>query len=668
MKEVAAADAPRFELSRVVRVLSPFTAPGAAFFYTLVALALTWPLVTALGRSLPADMIDAVLNTWILAWSADHLLQVVTGHLDAIAGYWHANIFAPAPLALAYSEHLFAQAVQVLPIYAVTRNPILCYNLVFLSTFVLSGLGTFLLARDLTGNPRAAFVAGLLFGFAPYRIAQFPHVQVLSSQWLPFAIYALRRHLTSGRLEPLVAGVAAVIAQNLSCGYYLMFFAPVVALYVVLEVTARGRWRDARLLARLACSAAIIAAATIPFLIPYAQLRAHGFHPRSLSAVGDYSADVRSYLTAARTHWMWGTLQTYPKAEGELFPGAAALGLGTFGLAAVVRSLHSQTAHMTTIGVRHLLSIAAGVGLTVCGTVAALIAVTGGLTWSAVNLSLRTSSFVDAVVGSLVTGSVLLVCSRRAQAWCRLALHTPAIWFALIGGLAVMLSFGPTIRTGGYPIWRSAPYIWLYWYIPGFDGLRACARYGMLAFLALAVLASFGMASLEQWTRHRIWLVVVCSIVAVVEGGAAPLELDRAVSSPGLAAPPGGLPSLNESPVYRYVRTLPADAVIVEFPFGSDVWDVRYQYASIGHWRRLVNGHSGGYPSSHRADVSALQHVTHNPDRAWRYLRRSAATHAIVHESAYLQAEGPATTQSLLAHGAVQLARFDQDVILALPH
>ena len=64
------------------------------------------------------------------------------------------NIFHPAPLTLAYSEHFIAQAIQILPVYAVTRNPILCYNLLFLSTFVLSGLGMYLLVRELTGDAR----------------------------------------------------------------------------------------------------------------------------------------------------------------------------------------------------------------------------------------------------------------------------------------------------------------------------------------------------------------------------------------------------------------------------------------------------------------------------------------------------------------------------------
>ena len=75
---------------------------------------------------------------------------------------------------------------MILPVWALTKNPILCYNLVFLSTFLLSALGMFLFARNLTSSPGAAFVAGIAFGFAPYRFGTMSHVQVLSAMWMPF--------------------------------------------------------------------------------------------------------------------------------------------------------------------------------------------------------------------------------------------------------------------------------------------------------------------------------------------------------------------------------------------------------------------------------------------------------------------------------------------------
>jgi hypothetical protein len=69
-----------------------------------------------------------------------------------------------------------------------------------------------LFVREISGNPRAAFVAGLLFAFAPYRFPQSSHLQVLSSQWMPFALYGFRRFFDSidaqnargGRWRPLI--------------------------------------------------------------------------------------------------------------------------------------------------------------------------------------------------------------------------------------------------------------------------------------------------------------------------------------------------------------------------------------------------------------------------------------------------------------------------------
>jgi hypothetical protein len=82
--------------------------------------ATTWPLALHLGSDLPIDLGDSLLNCWTLSWGADHVLSMLHGHFDGFRGYWQAPIFHPAPFALAYSEHLFAQAVQIAPLYALT--------------------------------------------------------------------------------------------------------------------------------------------------------------------------------------------------------------------------------------------------------------------------------------------------------------------------------------------------------------------------------------------------------------------------------------------------------------------------------------------------------------------------------------------------------------------
>src|SRR5262249_32317767 len=152
---------------------------------------------------------------WILHWTSSHALAALAGHVSALSQYWNAPIFYPAPLTLAYSEHLTPQMLQILPVFAATGNIILCYNVALLATIVLSGGGAYLLVRELTGRPLAAAVAGVAFAFAPYRIDQWAHLEVVSSQWMPFAFYGLRRFFVTGRLRPLIGGGAAILLQGL---------------------------------------------------------------------------------------------------------------------------------------------------------------------------------------------------------------------------------------------------------------------------------------------------------------------------------------------------------------------------------------------------------------------------------------------------------------------
>ncbi len=296
--------------------------------YIVITLVATWPLVLGLGRDVAWDLGDSVLNMWILAWDGDQLLAILRGDLSRLRTFFDGNIFHPAPLTLAYSEHLFAQAVQILPVHAIARNPILEYNLLFLSTFVLSGLGTYLLVRELTGNPLAAFVAGLLFAFAPYRLAQSSHMQVLSSQWMPFVLYGIRRYFAGegGRegvlhrrsnVTALAWAAVALVAQNLSCGYYLLYFMPFAGAYALWEIGQRGLWRDRRVWLHMGVAGMFTVALTAPFLLPYAEVRQRFNMARTLSEVNRYSADVYSYATAFSLQPLWGdVMQAFPKARG----------------------------------------------------------------------------------------------------------------------------------------------------------------------------------------------------------------------------------------------------------------------------------------------------------------------------------------------------------------
>jgi hypothetical protein len=314
--------------------------------YTAIAIVMTWPLVTVMTQRIAGDLGDPLFNAWILNWTGNSVLAALSGHPSALARYWNPPIFYPASLTLAYSEHLTPQMLQILPILAATGNIVLCYNLLLLSTIVLSGLGMFLLVRELTGRPLAAFFAGLAFAFAPYRIDQWTHIEVLSSQWMPFAFYGLRSFFASGRLRPLLGAGTAILLQGLSCGYYLAYFPPFVVAYCVYEMWSRGRlanfgvWR-----ALMGIGGAVLIVIGV-FLRPYFDVR-HGqdLGVRDAAEVEQYSADLLGFATVSwKSRLLGPVVHAMPRNENQGFPGVTMLAFAAVAVgAAFTRSSSSRS-------------------------------------------------------------------------------------------------------------------------------------------------------------------------------------------------------------------------------------------------------------------------------------------------------------------------------------
>jgi hypothetical protein len=645
-----------------------------ALLYTLATLVMTWPLPARLASEIPWDLGDSLLNCWILAWNADHLLRALGGDFGALRGFWNGNIFYPHPLALAYSEHLIAQSVQILPVYALTENPILCYNLLFLSTFVLSGLGTYLFVRAVTGNAYAAFVGGIIYAFAPYRIGQFSHIQVMTSQWMPFALYGLRRYFDAGGWRPLAGAAAALVAQNLSCGYYLLFFAPFVASYVIYEMAVRRRLNDWRAWAHVAATALVVIACTLPFLLPYLELRQHGSKPRQPGEVIEYSADVYSYLTAHGAQRAWGeVIRGYPKPEGDLFPGMLPIVLAAIAVAyegrrawCAAATAPLAAAWLPARAPRAIVLILAAAF--VFHVLEALVIFWGGGgVWWIGPVRLRLFTFMRYVWIATAAGVLLIAASPRARALGRHFLGSPTGQATIFTMLAFWLSLGPVMQTRGRHLAQGI-YAYFYQYVPGFDGLRVPARLGMVAMLFLAILAASGVVLLVRRLGRGAALAAALSLAFLVEATSAPIFMNGTGEEQGLQRPPNRVPiGAQAPPVYHAVARLPDDAVIVEFPFGPIGYEVRYMFYSTLHWRPLVNGYSGGFPAGYVKLVGAFIRLPENRDEAWTALSRSGATHAIVHQSAYLEGQGQEVAHWLERRRARRIGDFGADVLFELP-
>ncbi len=632
------------------------TATAAALF-SLLTVMFTWPVASGVGRIMPSDFGDPLLNSWILAWDATHFGR----------GWWSANIFHPNPLALGYSEHLAAQALSIAPIYWLTYNPILCYNLVFLATFVFSGLGLFLLARAFGVSAPVAFVAGMAYAFTPYRISSLPHIQVLSSAWMPFVLLGFRRYFDEGRARALALAGVSWMFQNLSCGYYLLFFAPVVAMYVGWELTVRGLWSNRRTVGSLAAVAVSVGVFTLPFLLPYLELRQLGFLPRSLGETRKFSADVYAYLTIDPNLRLWGSVvRAWPRAEGALFPGVTVTLLAALGSLAGLRGAGHRASPLARRTVTTVVLI----------TKAVVIALLLGLS---IRLPfIRITSLSRTLVVAMAGAAILMAISRdardRSLAWAQSLSGV----FGLITLFAVVMSFGPQIRAMDRVVLDTNLYAFFYSYVPGFDGLRVPARFGMIVMLGLAILVAIGLEWLSDRARAinvldrpvgALWPRAICGALIALESFAAPIPVDgnsTGYMRPGLAALPPL--QLDVPPVYTFIASLPSDSAIVEFPLGEPAFDVRYMYYSTRHWRPLVNGYSGGAPPPYEQLDLALQDLFSRPDRAWDVLMQHAPTHAIVHDAYYEGDRGSRVRSWLQSNGAAEIEVAGADHVFRLPN
>jgi hypothetical protein len=640
----------------------------AALAYFVLAIVATWPLVLGIGRDIPADLGDPVFVMWVLAWDCEQLLAILRGDFSRLATFFDANIFHPVPLTLAYSEHFIAQAVQVLPVWVLTGNPILCYNLLYFSTFVLSGLGAYLFVRELSGNPRAAFVAGVIFAFAPYRFPQSSHLQVLSSQWMPFALYGFRRYFASidahgargGRWRPLLGAVAALIAQNLSCTYYLMFFSPFAAAYVLWEIWQRRLWGLPRLWLQLIAAALVVSAVTVPLLLPYAMVQEQLQIARSRGELSMYAADVYSYATAVSEQILWGsTARVFPKPEGDLFPGVAAVFLALIGVATWRRETDAVTAPVTRLAWA-LLAVSA-----LHLVMAAATLLYRRITLDLGVFTLRVTNIDQLLLRAVVLTTLAAVVSPGCRH--RIAAFMRSRGFFLLSLLVAMwLSLGVAPLTLGRPLNLTGLYQVLYSYVPGFDGMRVPARFNMIAVLMLAVLGGYGAAALSRW-RWATAALVVLTTALFAEGLVRPFPINGMGTLRDYATP--------EARVYRPARApgvyqrlaQEQNVVLAELPLGQPDYDTRAMFYSIVHRARLLNGYSGFFPPHYGLLAVTLSDVPSHAMSAWDTLRRFGVSHVIVHETGWLDDRGPRTTTALTALGATELFRDGGDVLLRIP-
>ncbi|HEX9991134.1 MAG TPA: hypothetical protein VGE45_21950 [Chloroflexia bacterium] len=458
---------------------SRWEVPLVSAFVGLLSLVMTWPLVGRIASAMPGWPADNFAFLYKVWWFRTAIFE---------EGRWplfDPNSYAPFGFDLAQGEPTLLNTLPGAVIGAIS-NDVVAYNVLALLTFVVSGIGGYLLVKELSASKAAGLLGAVAFAFCPYRMTQLAgHLQLLGTGWIALTFYFAERTLRTRKIKHGAFMGLSLALTALGAWYYAYMVGLAVAVYFVVRWWMLRREAPLREMVKPVLAAAVtLMLVAGPVAVPSLSLWGQGRLTHSAKAADEHSAAPLDYIIPNTLHPVWGEASIRAHAEENVLETSLYLGL-----------------------------------------VAVVIAIAG---W---------------VIGR-----------RRARSEERGA---RAVWLGVLVG-AIMLSLGLTLHglegqvlvgAGEAKSPITLPGRLLYDWLPLYSSMRAYARFGVLAALAVVVLMGMGWAALLRqpgWARRGQWLTLVATCLLLVDFWGAPYawgttRVEPTEASKFLATAPPGL-------------------------------------------------------------------------------------------------------------------------------
>ncbi|MCY1143978.1 hypothetical protein OWR29_38785 [Actinoplanes sp. Pm04-4] len=338
----------------------------------LMAVALTWPTLRYPLHTLPQDIWDPSRQAWQIAWIG-HTLLTDPIHL------WQSNAFFPLADSYAFGNSLLGYA----PFGMIGEGPqaaVLRYNILFVLAHALLLIGGYALVRQLGAGRTGAAVAAVAFAFAPWRLAQEGHLDIISAGGIPLALamlarghgWSLRRGLRPDRRRPGWAAAGWIVASwqvslGFSLGVPFLYVLGLLLVVIVLGTPIRFLRRPAerpilgsRLMLIDLSGASFLAAFSFLLAIPYFRVPDSG--PAG-TEIAFFSPPLRGLLIGPAESRIWGAPHQVPRsslgwpAEMGLLPGFVLYALALAGLAFSIWTLRQRLLLLAALAVTIVLTL-----------------------------------------------------------------------------------------------------------------------------------------------------------------------------------------------------------------------------------------------------------------------------------------------------------------------
>lgn len=472
--------------------------------------------------------------------------------------------------------------------WAILTNPGLTYNIQILMNFFLSALFMYLLVFFLTKSRLAGLFSGIVFAFCPQHfVRSWQHLGISYFEWLPLILLAailLKEKLTKTRFVLFILSILLLFSFDWSIMYCGMVSLALFLIYVFFYKWRIKFFKEGSLIREdVKYFKNIVTAGIIAFLI---------LLPQFISVIQNYFNPPPMTPSA---------YNPYHRPFEDLFNQSAK----------PLSYLLPSTEHP----------------------------IFGKFTEQFVGSPLWGVSFTE---HQLYLGwTTILLALYAVRVWRRKRKQPLAIshkmlakgddfyigFFFLLTIVAWLFSQPPWWQFGKIKIYLP-PYF-MYKILPMF---RAYCRFGIVVILATAVLAGYGLKFIleRQKTQLRRYLI------AGLYWGLILFEFFNNPFTHYI--------DLSKYPsVYDWVKTLPDDAIIAEYPMIKDGVNEKYKFYQTIHHKKLINGAVPGMPG-YRVKLMILNLGAKNTPFILKYL---GARYVIVHTKEYEESENYLIRQQL---------------------
>ena len=262
--------------------------------YGIITVVFFYPVIETISSALIGPPEDNLKYLWNMWWGGNAIFG------DASLAF-SEQIFYPEGGSLLYNDYSWYNlglSIVLKPIF----NPATIYNLLVLHTFVLSGLGGFLLTKYFTKDSWVSLIGGFIFAFNPSHFAHsLHHINIASIQFIPFFVLFFIKSVKNGSHRNLALACLFFLLSALCDWNYLIFNCFFIGLSYAYLAISRRRF----VLPEVLKKSAIVVATTLILLSPWLmQMISAGAQHPEVSATGHniFVADLAALVVPHANH------------------------------------------------------------------------------------------------------------------------------------------------------------------------------------------------------------------------------------------------------------------------------------------------------------------------------------------------------------------------------